>query len=338
MKKKLFIFVILVGLITIIVSFKLFNMGFRLSVLAALISLSGLSAKVNNWVRPSYTNGWAFETYKDIKGKNNPLFQKGCFRKKDPVIFSKLKGRYRCQVYAVVQCCIFLSYGVFTVVFDMRSCLFETIMVILMPIPPLMQDAVQAGYDRIIKRESERTNKQKVWEVFSLEGKDLEIDEIQTKNIELQEIKKLLSDLCNKNEFIFWEKYEKGQTEARLFFREQENWLDIFLIVKSKEKNITEFCEEMKPVVQDFLKEYYGSKLKYPLLNLEVLIYTNEIETFHTLLEHAQMCTPGTALALTVFYMKEETFYISGWKKYIEKTGDRSILQKFFQGLEINNK
>ena len=113
-------------------------------------------------------------------------------------------------------------------------------MVILMPIPPLMQDAVQAGYDRIIKRESERTNKQKVWEVFSLEGK-----------------------------------------------------------------------------------------------NLEVLIYTNEIETFHTLLEHAQMCTPGTALALTVFYMKEETFYISGWKKYIEKTGDRSILQEFFRRLQI---
>lgn len=338
MKKKLFIFVILVGLITIIVSFKLFNMGFRLSVLAALISLSGLSAKVNNWVRPSYTNGWGFETYKDIKGKNNPLFQKGCFRKKEPVIFSKLKGRYRCQIYAVVQCCVFLSYGVFTVVFDMRCYLFETIMVILMPIPPLLQDTVQAGYDRIIKRESERTNKQKVWEAFSPEGKDLEIDEIQIKNIEFQEIKKMLLDLCNKNGFSFWEKYEKEQTKASLFFREQENWLDIFLIIKSREKNITEFCEKMNLVVQDFLKEYYSSKLKYPLLNLEVLIYTNEMETFYTLLEHAQMYTLGTAQVLTVFYMKEETFYISGWKEYTEKTGDRSILQKFFQGLEINNK
>lgn len=221
-----------------------------------------------------------------------------------------------------------------------RNDLFKDLilMVMLMWIPGMVQNALQDGYERILKTGLQKKHKQKVWKAFSVEGREETVKKIQLENISSQDIEKQIEKLCSKNGYLLWEAYEKVRTKAKLFFREQENRLDIFLHVKSNEENIIGFCEEMNVAVQYFLKEYYSAKLNHPLLNLEALIYAKEAEAFHSLLAHTQTSTSGAAQVLTVFSLKEKAFYISGWKKYIEKIGDGSFLQMLFKVLEINVK
>lgn len=296
--------------------------------LTIFVSLMGLGAKENG----------EFNQYKNLRSKYNPLYEQGCFRKKRSAVLSELKGRYRCQVYTLIQSAVFLSYGLLSIIMSKRWYGFEILMVMLMWIPGMVQNALQDGYERILKTGLQKKHKQKVWKAFSVEGREETVKKIQLENISSQDIEKQIEKLCSKNGYLLWEAYEKGRTKAKLFFREQENRLDIFLHVKSNEENIIGFCEEMNVAVQYFLKEYYSAKLNHPLLNLEALIYAKEAEAFHSLLAHTQTSTSGATQVLTVFSLKEKAFYISGWKKYIEKIGDGSFLQMLFKVLEINVK
>lgn len=276
-KRIALLVLVLITFVTLIVYLSVKYVGFRISTICTLLTLSGFGRKV----------GLDFDLYKKMRNVNNPLFLNGYFRKTYSRFFSELKGLFYCQIYILVQAGIFMLYGIVTIAVASRWYLFEIFMIILAWVPrPLMQ-VTQRNYDNVLRLHLKKGAQTKHRNYFTLQKDKVDAEVISISVRGFPELMDTVSLCYSQKGFILWGKYslENGMEVLQYFNNDEQN-LKINHIIKCDSYEAKRLDETINDKVHSFLREYNGSGKQYKNLYLSLIVYSENTPTIFEIVSH----------------------------------------------------